>query len=264
MVHAGGRTHTREELALLPTPDPTDTWKPVPHWELVESLIEGLTAHNITVTREAYATSGKDDARLFGVLDLTIADLAVPDFGMSLGIRGSNDRSLAIQATAGARVFVCDNLAFSGDSGTVVLKRKHTSGLDLRKVVPPAIDLYLEKAGAFVLDIETMKNIALTDAEAKAIIFDAFAFERPVMNRRMLPEVAHTYFRDDQQREWFPDRTLWSLNNAFTHVVKGLPINPQNSANIAIGRAFARIVRSRRAPLHDVAPDADVQLPIDN
>ncbi len=127
-------------------------------------LIEGLTAHNITITREAYATSGKDDARLFGVLDLLIPDVAIPDFGMSLGIRGSNDRSLAIQATAGARVFVCDNLAFSGDSGTVVLKKKHASGLDLRKVVPPAIDLHLEKAGAFVLDIEMLKNIQLSDA----------------------------------------------------------------------------------------------------
>jgi hypothetical protein len=264
MVHTGGRHRTREELAALPTPPGTDTWKPVPHYELVESLIEGLTTHGITITREEYATSGRDDARLFGVVDLLIPDVAVPDFGMSLGIRGSNDRSLAIQATAGARVFVCDNLAFSGDSGTVVLKKKHTSGLDLRKVVPPAIDLYLEKAGAFVLDIETMKNLELSDAEAKAIIFDAFAFERPVMNRRMLPEVAHTYFRDDRQREWFPDRTVWSLNNAFTQVVKELPVNPQNAANIAIGRAFARIVRSRRAPVYDVAPDVDVQLPSDN
>jgi hypothetical protein len=82
MVHTGGRNRTREELALLPTPEATDTWKPVPHYELVESLIEGLIAHNITITREAYATSGKDDARLFGVLDLVIPDVAVPDFGM--------------------------------------------------------------------------------------------------------------------------------------------------------------------------------------
>jgi hypothetical protein len=130
VVHSGGKNRTRDELATLPTPEATDTWKPVPHYELVEPLIEGLTAHNIAVTREAYATSGPDDARLFGVLDLLIPDVAVPDFGMSLGIRGSNDRSLAIQATAGARVFVCDNLAFSGDSGTVVLKRwlTRTSG----------------------------------------------------------------------------------------------------------------------------------------
>jgi hypothetical protein len=264
MVHTGGRHRTREELATLPTPPATDTWKPVPHYELVESLIEGLTAHGITVKREEYATSGRDDARLFGVLDLVIPDVAVPDFGMSLGIRGSNDRSLAIQATAGARVFVCDNLAFSGDSGTVVLKKEHTTGLDLRKVVPPAIDLYLEKAGAFVLDIEQMKNMELTDTEAKSLIFDAFAFERPVMNRRMLPEVAHTYFRDERQREWFPDRTLWSLNNAFTQAVKGLPVNPQNAANIAIGRTFARIVRSRGPAMHDAVPDHESQLPDHN
>jgi hypothetical protein len=154
-------------------------------------------------------------------------------------------------------------IALSGDSGTVVLKKKHTRGLDLRKVVLPAIDLYLEKAGAFVLDIEMMKNIELSDAEAKAIIFDASAFERPVMNRRMLPELAYTYFRDERQREWFPDRSLWSLNNAFTQVVRALPVNRQNAANIAIGRAFARIVRRRRRPAHDVALDADLKLPSD-
>jgi hypothetical protein len=109
-----------------------------------------------------------------------------------------------------------------------------------------------------------MKGIELSDTEAKALIFDAFAFERTVMSRRLMPEVARVYFQDDRQREWFPDRTLWSLNNAFTQVVKELPVNPQNAANIAIGRSFARIVRSRRAPVYDVAPDDDVQLPPDN
>ena len=47
-------------------------------------------------------------------------------------------------------------------------------------------------------------------------------------------------------------------------MVKGLPINPQNAANIAIGRAFARLVRRYRPQVHDVAPDLDVLLPSDN
>jgi hypothetical protein len=59
--------------------------------------------------------------------------LAQRDYAMALGIRGSNDRSMAIQATAGARVLVCDNLAFSGDSGTIVLRKKHTPRLDRRR-----------------------------------------------------------------------------------------------------------------------------------
>ena len=33
-------------------------------------------------------------------------------------------------------MFVCDNLAFSGDGGTVVLRKKHTSRLDLSESSP--------------------------------------------------------------------------------------------------------------------------------
>ena len=46
-LHRGGVRHTREELATLPTPDPTDTWKPIPHYDLVSSLVEGLQKHEI-------------------------------------------------------------------------------------------------------------------------------------------------------------------------------------------------------------------------
>lgn len=256
IAHAGGVVRTRNELATLPTPAGTDTWKPVPHWELVGHLADGLTEHGIVISREQYATSGPADARLFGVLDLIVPDLDTPDFGMSLGIRGSNDRSLAIQAVAGARVFVCDNMAFSGDSGTIVLKKKHTSRLDLRRVVPPAIDLYLEKAGAFVIDIDRMKNHALTDEAAKAVIFDAFA-KTPVMSRRLFPVVAKLYFDDDSQREKFDDRSLWSLNNAFTEAVKVLKTVPQQRASIAIGRTFGRILHKTRSSQVAVAAGFD-------
>ncbi|MGP0069496.1 MAG: hypothetical protein ACLQGP_38600 [Isosphaeraceae bacterium] len=130
MVHAGGIRRTRDELRGLATPPATDTWRPVPHFELVASLVDGLGQQGISIAREEYATS-HSDARLFGVLDLLIPGTAEPDYGMSLGLRGSNDKSLAISAVAGARVFVCDNLAFSGDGGTVVLRKRHTSRLDL-------------------------------------------------------------------------------------------------------------------------------------
>ena len=68
---------------------------------------------------------------------------------MALGLRGANDRSMAIQVIAAARVFVCDNMCFSGSDGSVVLRKKHTSRLDLAAVVPPAIDQFIERAGAY-------------------------------------------------------------------------------------------------------------------
>jgi hypothetical protein len=258
-LHRGGVRHTRDELATLPTPDPTDTWKPIPHYDLVSSLVEGLQKHDIQITREAYATSGQDHARFFGVLDLVIPGLAQPDYAMALGIRGSNDRSMAIQATAGARVFVCDNLAFSGDSGTIVLRKKHTSRLDLSAVVPPAIDAYLDRAGQFVLDIEQMKSLELSEARAKEVVYNAFIREH-VMPLRYLPEVHRLYFDDQEQRDKFDARSMWSLHNAFTEVVKNLRVMPQQHAGVSIGRYFGRTLRMElngagRFAMSDVGPD---------
>jgi hypothetical protein len=117
VVHCGGIRRTREDLRGLPTPLPTATWRPIPHVELVTELISGLEAHGVHVVREAYCTMGKDDARLLGTMDLRIPELDTPDFGMGLGLRAGNDKSCAVQFVAAARVFLCDNWAFSGSRG---------------------------------------------------------------------------------------------------------------------------------------------------
>src|SRR4051812_41004200 len=170
MTTAGGVRRTREELRELTTPEGTASWRPVPHYDLVSSMAEGLEAAGIQIIGEAYTTSGRGDAKLFGIMDLVVPDVNEPDYAMAIGIRGSNDKSMAISAVAGARVLVCSNMLMAGDGGTVVLKRKHSSRLDLSRVVPPAIDAYLERAGKLRLDIERMKTTTLTDQEVKSVI----------------------------------------------------------------------------------------------
>src|SRR3954471_19779124 len=138
VVHAGGIRRSRTELATLHTPEPTATWRPVPHSDLVGELIRGLERQGVNVVRDEYATMGKADAKLFGVMDLAIPHLDTGEFRMALGLRGANDKSMSIQVVAGARVFCCDNMALSS-SGGVFLKKKHTSRLDLSAIVPRAI-----------------------------------------------------------------------------------------------------------------------------
>jgi hypothetical protein len=230
----------------LPCPAATETWKPVPHNELVNHLIDGLTKHDISIRGERYCVSGKDDARIFGILDVLIPNLATPEYTMVLGFRGANDKSLCIQATAGARVTICDNLAFSGDSGTVVLKKKHTARLDLTRVVPPAIDAYLEKAGQFTLDLKVMQEMEISAARAKEIIYDAFIAK--IMNQRFFPLIHHLYFNDEEQKGMFPERTAWSLNNSFTQAVKSLTPTVADDTGRRIGRFFARLVNRDKAP----------------
>src|SRR5262249_22437750 len=207
VAHCGGIYRTRDDLSRIPTPSGTDTWKPVPHYDLVSSLIDDLRSRGIAVTREQYATVGRNGARLFGVMDLRIDGLDTLDLSTSLGLRGASDKSMAIQVIAAARVFVCDNLAFSGSDGAVVLRKKHTSRLALAEVVPPAIESYLEKAGAFRLDIERMKEFALTDERAKSIIYEGFVRDQAILPLRLLPAVHRFYFDDDEQRVKFEDRS---------------------------------------------------------
>lgn len=242
-VHCGGKHRSRAELEALATPEATASWKPVPHHELVRELAAGLERHQIRIAREQYATMGRDDARLFGTMDLEVPTFAAPDYRLALGLRASNDKSMAIQVIAAARVFVCDNMCFSGSGGSVVLGRKHTSGLDLGREVPRAVDSFLEKADAFRLDLEAMKGVGLVDSTAKALIHDAFAARNPVLPVRLFPQVSRLYFADEAQREKFPDRTFWSLTNSFTEAVKALRPGSQHRHGHLIGRHFGRELR---------------------
>jgi hypothetical protein len=113
-----GRTIPREELALVPTPSATDTHKPVPHHEIVQALVETLGFRHIGVVHDEYAVS-PDGMKMFGVLDL---ETGFEGCRFAIGLRNSHDKSFRLSCTVGVRVFVCENLAFSGDY-TAVLPR---------------------------------------------------------------------------------------------------------------------------------------------
>lgn len=245
MVHAGGIRRSLEELRGLHTPAPTATWTPIAHAELVGQVQEGLRAVGCSIINQEYATAAKD-ARLFGVMDLMApAYNEAGGVGLALGLRASNDKSLAIRIIAAARIFICDNLAFSGggEKGSVCLHVKHSGKLRLDRHVPKAIDLFLDKAGVWRADLERMREVEISDGRAKELIFDAFAASK--YGDRVLPgnrfgDVARLYFNDDEQRIKFPDRTLWSLNNTFTEAVKLLRPSVQMQYGERIGRYFAR------------------------
>src|SRR5712692_705649 len=69
ITQCGSRKLSREELAVIPTPEGTPTHRPLPHHEIVEALIETLSFRHISVVRDEYAVS-KDGMKMFGVMDL--------------------------------------------------------------------------------------------------------------------------------------------------------------------------------------------------
>lgn len=160
---------TREQLALVETPEATHSFKPIPHLELIETLEQALQTNDITIRKEQFALR-RDGSTLFGVLQLAYQDTA--DGMAALGLRTANNRTMSIQICAGLSVFVCDNMVFRGD--LIALNRKHTTGLHLRTEVNHAVLRFQDHFGRLTGEIDRLKALPLSDVSAKAIIHDVF------------------------------------------------------------------------------------------
>ncbi len=220
---------TRAQLMAVAAPEPTSTWKPIQHYELVEMLDRVLAENQIFIQKEQFALR-RDGSVLFGVLELAYGETS--EGTAALGLRTANDKSMSIQVCAGLQVFVCSNLAFRGD--LIALRRKHTSGLHLREELAAAVLRFQEHFGRLMGEIETLKARELRDIEAKALMHDVFA--EGLMPVRLLPAVSESYF--EPQVPDFEPRNAWSLHNAFTTVAKTMPMSTRLPAIQAVGKLF--------------------------
>jgi hypothetical protein len=231
IAHSGAVMCSREELKGVKTPRATETWKPVPHSKLIDCVEETLQRNHFKIAKEEYAIQSEGN-KLFGVLTL---NSELGGYALALGIRTSNDKSFPVQMIAGARVFVCDNLAFSGN--VVTLRRKHTSGLDIRQEVVGGVSRALVQFQSLSASVDRMKAIDLAgkDNFAKAKIVDAAV--KGVMPLRLIPAIYQNYF--EPKHDEFKARNAWSLHNAFTEAFKELKPNIAMSSGVELGKLFA-------------------------
>ena len=82
--------------AGIETPEPTRSWRPVAHHDLVTSLVQELGGHGLVVAEEQYCTTGPKNERLIGVLDL-VSPSNTPEFGMGLASSAGNDSRTAVR-----------------------------------------------------------------------------------------------------------------------------------------------------------------------
>lgn len=233
MLHAGANRIGRQDLPALPTPEATDTHKPIPHHQLVEALIEGLAYRQLDVVKDEYAIS-PDGMRLFGFLALNLEHGGIR---LALGIRNSHDKSFSLGITVGYRVFVCDNLAFHGEFMPVT--RKHTKNLDIVDVINGAVDKAQRHFEPMKRQIDVWQGYNLPDVRARNVIYDAFITGELAAPARLAVKVHENYFHP--KHEEFEARTMWSLSNAFTEAFKVLEPIPQFKAAAALGKFLSSV-----------------------
>jgi hypothetical protein len=223
---------TRQQLATVPTPLGTATHRPVPHAEIVEALVETLSFRHIGVVTEEYAVS-KDGMKMFGVVDL---DTAMNGCRFSIGIRNAHDKSMRLAMVVGVRVFVCENMAFSGDFHPVLAK--HSKHFSLQNALSIGVDQMQRNFDGMRAQVETWRQSQLSDVAAKLVIYHAFIEGGLEVPKHLARPVHDLYF--SPQHEEFHPRTMWSLSNAFTSAFKELEPIPQFRATAKLAGFLER------------------------
>ena len=183
IAHSGTRRISREELKALPVPESTGTFKPVPHHEIVEALVETLGFRHIGAVRDEYAAT-PDGMKMFGVMDL---EAGFTGCRFSLGLRNSHDKTMRLAVTVGVRCLVCDNLAFRGDF--TPLMAKHSKNFSLIDALAVAVDRMQRNFEPMQQQVERWRETQITDEFAKLTIYRAFVEEQLDVPRHLARDV---------------------------------------------------------------------------
>ncbi|MBE7157168.1 MAG: DUF932 domain-containing protein [Rhodospirillales bacterium] len=223
LLHCGAAKVERDWLALMAAPRSTDTWFPISHERLVREVETALDRAGMRVVGQAHGLS-PDARRYFGLLQVaaveprwTTPQPPTQDYTYVLGLRNSHDKRFSAAMVLGSQVFVCDNLAFSGE---VQIGRKHTRFIerDLPLLIAQATGRLAERWHQQDARFAAYKQTELGDAEAHDLIVRAL--DAHVFTATHLPDVL-TQWRTPNHFEFAESRTVWRLFNAVTEAVKG-------------------------------------------
>src|SRR5437660_4060113 len=208
IAHCGTAKVSREELTAIPVPEGTRTFKPIPHYEIVDARLEALSFRYIGVVRDEYAVS-PDGMRMFGVLDL---ETAFDGCRFAIGLRNSNDKSLRLALTSGLRVFVCDNLSFQGEFTPVLAK--HSKNFSIVDSLAIGVDRIQRNFDPLREQVERWRSSQITDEQAKLVIYRAFIESELSDHRTLARDVRRNYF--EPAHAAIATRQLASPAHAFT------------------------------------------------
>ena len=229
LIMAEGKFVSRDEVARTDTPSSTQTWHPVPHIDVIEAVTNVIKAHDWNIEGEKFGLACEGQ-RLFGVME--ISSSSSPEWHRCIGIRNSHDKSFAVGLSAGIVVCVCTNMAFGG---TTVIKRRHTSGIDLAELIDRAVASLEDDFLTTETVCEDLKDVYLKDDdEARSSIVRAA--ELGVINSCDILPVYREFKKPSHEEFAAPSR--WSLMNALTETVKKYSPQRVDHSYLALNRAF--------------------------
>ena len=204
----GSNRVTESEVIQVPAVPFTKSFHPVHHRQVLDAIRSGVLATGLEIVKTEYVLANNGN-RMFGIWDLSGGS---EELCWSIGIRNSMDKSMALGITAGTRVFVCDNLAFSGE---FVEFRKHTKGLvydELEFLAYRTMKKMVSNLTRFQAWHEGLKNFTLTEWDAKILLVE-------IMTNNIIPPSRFARFNELYFGGVY-NPTLWGFHETVTDVLR--------------------------------------------
>ena len=216
LLHCGGEHVDLNQLKEIPLPAETSSYKPVSHFDLAFNLAEvaGGLLHQHTLEKSQYGIA-RDGRQMFGVHTFRNRN---DTLGLSIGFRNSYDKSMSVGIAVGASVFVCDNLALTGE---VTVMRKHTTNVwsDLEELAITTIYRSKSNFHRILEDAEAMAYVPMDDDTAYRQL--GLLYGRGIVSPRQIPVVKQEWLNPSYSD--FEPRNQWSFYNACTEALKSTP-----------------------------------------
>lgn len=220
VLHCGADAITRDQLAAMPMPMPMGPTHAVrPFIEDVELVSDYLGEHGMRVVEEAYGVKTRDvhgtpvPTQFFGLMEL----VGEGSFAVMVGLRGSYDQSLPRGIAVGSRVFVCDNLAFSGE---VDVHTRQTTGIDRRmpNLIAAACSHIPKMAEEQDERFHRYMHRAISPGLGDAILVELY--RAGAVGARALTKAIEEWGAPSRP-EFVGEMNLWGVHNAITEALKG-------------------------------------------
>lgn len=224
MLHCGAEAIDRDNLnTVLPERALGARHYPLPYGEYVDQVQESIEHHGYRIQEEQYGVL-RDGGQFFGLMEIqpipTGAQqiIAANEYGLMVGLRGSYDQSLPRGLAIGSRVFVCDNLAFSGE---VNFHTKQTTNIRRRlpRLIGGAVNQLVDMSHIQDNRFAKYKEVEMQPRWGDAAIVECV--RRKVINPSQVGKVIEEWDTPTHE-EHLTDgrRTLWTFHNAVTEAIK--------------------------------------------
>ena len=237
ILHRGATLVSKEELDLIPLPPATDSYTPVSHFELANTLMtvgqDILRDYALIGQNYALARQGN---QMFAVLNFKKDN---SEMGLSVAFRNSYDRSMSVGLAIGAQVFICDNLALHGE---IAVMKKHTKNVwsELENLAIATLYRSQQNFQQIVADSGKLKALSFQDDQAFRML--GLLFGKDILSPRQLPVVKEEWLHPHHPE--FQHRNAWSFYNAVTESLKTCPPINRMERGVALHQAFLEEVKN--------------------